>query len=101
MSENRVSAFVVQELPGRLRLKIPEKRGDEAYFTRLCAHLINGPSITWVSGNPRTGSLLILYPPAIHAADLLLRAKRLGLIFPEPRSNPVRQSLFEYTSCRH
>lgn len=99
MAERRISAFVVQELPGRLRLKIPEKRGDQAYFARLAAQLGEDRHIGQVRGNARTGSLLILHPPAIVAADLIARSERLGLVFPAQRLVPVRQSLFEYVSA--
>ena len=99
MSEHGISAFVVQDIPGRLRVKIPAKRGDEAYFARIAARFCKVPSVLQASGNPRTASLLILYSPRLRPEELRSRARRLGLMFPEPRSNSARHSLFEYASA--
>jgi hypothetical protein len=93
MAEPKVSAFVVHELPGRLRLKIPEKRGDTAYFARLAEQLPHCPGILRVDGRVHTGSLLVLHGAATRAADIDAYAGRLGLFSLTDRPATPRRTL--------
>jgi hypothetical protein len=63
---------------GRLRVKIPEKRRDEAFFTNLEQRLAPWDSIEQVEVNPLTASVLV------HFSDL-------GALFAE---NAMRNDLF-------
>src|SRR5260370_19128165 len=63
---------------GRLRVKIPEKRRDEAFFTNLEQRLASWDSIEQVEVNPLTASVLV------HFSDL-------GALFAE---NAMRNGLF-------
>jgi hypothetical protein len=67
----------VHALPGRKRLKIEEKRGDEAYFNTVEKALSDSPGVLRVETNYRTGSVLVHHRPDEPSA--LLRAKELGL----------------------
>ena len=49
----------VHALPGRTRLRIDEKRGDEAYFTTVESALRDYPGILAVETNSRTASVLV------------------------------------------
>lgn len=66
-------ARVVHALPGRKRLKIEEKRGDEAYFNTVEKALSDSPGIVRVETNCRTGSVLVYHrrdePSALQHAE--------------------------------
>jgi hypothetical protein len=49
----------VHALPGRTRLRIDEKRGDETYFLAVESALSDYPGISWVETNSRTASVLV------------------------------------------
>ncbi|SFH39906.1 hypothetical protein SAMN05216299_110109 [Nitrosospira sp. Nsp14] len=49
----------VHGLPGRTRLRIDEKRGDETYFTTVENALRDYPGISAVETNSRTASVLV------------------------------------------
>ena len=52
-------ARVAHSLPGRKRVKIDEKRGDEAYFTVLEKELSGYPGILDIETNRVTGTMLV------------------------------------------
>jgi hypothetical protein len=55
------SAFLEHQLPGRIRLRIPAKRGDCAFFETARQGLAANATVKEVIANPETGSLLIRY----------------------------------------
>lgn len=55
------SAYVSHRTRDRLRLKVPERRHDAAYFDRLKAQLLRYPGVTAVVVNPLTASALVHY----------------------------------------
>ncbi|SEP39477.1 HMA2 domain-containing protein [Nitrosovibrio sp. Nv6] len=58
------AARLVHALPGRKRIRVAEKRGDEKYFASLENGLADCPGILAVNANFLTGSVLVR-----HAAD--------------------------------
>jgi hypothetical protein len=70
-------ARVVHALPGRKRLKIEEKRGDEAYFNTVEKALSDSLGVLRVETNCRTGSVLVHHRPGEPSA--LQRAEEQGL----------------------
>lgn len=52
-------ARLIHSLPGRKRIKIDEKRGDEAYFMALKEELADCPDILTVEANHLTGTVLV------------------------------------------
>ena len=74
-----VSAFVVHELFGRLRLRIPEKRKDGAYFAELAERLSECPGVTRVESNALTGSVLLLHTEETTATDVARYAEQTAL----------------------
>jgi hypothetical protein len=55
------SAVVVHQLPGRVRLSIPEKRGDGDYFRMLCQRLSGVDGVRSVKTNAVAGSILLQF----------------------------------------
>jgi hypothetical protein len=54
-------ARVVHALPRRKRIRIPEKRGDEAYFARLKETLADCPGVVAVETSPATAGVLVCH----------------------------------------
>lgn len=58
-------AHLIHQVPGRVRLKIPEKRSDQSFFEALAERLKECTGVTEVNVNGRTGSLLIRHSVAL------------------------------------
>ncbi|MBK1618729.1 hypothetical protein CKO42_09835 [Lamprobacter modestohalophilus] len=56
-------AYQVHRTRERMRLRLPDRRHDEAFFAELCEQLTALPGIVEVSGNPSTAGLLIRLDP--------------------------------------
>lgn len=67
------TAHVVHHLPGRLRLRIPEKRMNQIYFDNLKAQALEFGGVEHVSVDPLTGSLLIRHVLADEELTTLLQ----------------------------
>jgi hypothetical protein len=52
-------AFVVHRTPTRIRIKIPDRQRQQAYFAALERVLIQHPNILRVESNPLTASVII------------------------------------------
>ena len=52
-------AVIVHQLPGRLRLRLNQQRGDSAYFSALSENLARLDSVEQVKVNASTGSVVI------------------------------------------
>jgi hypothetical protein len=76
------SAQVEHAIPGRLRLRIPERRGDPAFFTALEQRFGEAPWLRQVRTNWRTASVLLLHEGA--AEDIAAFAKDAQLFAIEP-----------------
>jgi len=61
MGEFPEDTYLSHVSKGRLRLRIPSKKRDAAFFSRLQAVLSAIPGIDQVKVNPSSGSLLILH----------------------------------------
>jgi Heavy metal associated domain 2 len=57
----KAKAQRVHNVPGRTRFKIPERRGDHAFFHDISEELRKFPSVREVETNPVTASLLLHY----------------------------------------
>jgi hypothetical protein len=66
-------ADLVHTMPGRARLRIPDRRGDAVYFASIATGLSTIPGIYKVEVRPLTGSILLQHGPPIeriiHAAE--------------------------------
>lgn len=72
------NAFITHVTRERVRIKIPSKKGDSAYFASLkekLAALSELPGIQRIEANPLTGSILVLHTLDLEAMDLGLVAQ--------------------------
>jgi copper chaperone CopZ len=67
--------------PGRMRIRVPDRRGDERFSHQIERELIRTPGITRVQSNPLTGSVLILFDPLrVDDRQILDDLGRMGLV---------------------
>jgi hypothetical protein len=55
------AAQVIHDSPGRLRLKLPDRRGETGLFAEVGGRLAQAPGVAEVRTNARTASILILH----------------------------------------
>lgn len=55
-------AYIVHQIAGRVRLRIRNKRQDQAYFDELCSQLQSLDCIEDVRVNCNTGSIILRHP---------------------------------------
>lgn len=65
-------------LPGRIRLRFPDRRRDTAFFEQLVGLLSQHPAVEEAHANPLTGSLLVRHSGPID--ELARAAVDMGLI---------------------
>jgi Heavy metal associated domain 2 len=75
----RQRAYVVHRTAGRLRIKIPAQRRNEAFFAHLRRQLALHEEIVGVEANPLTGSVVIWHRNDFDLGDL--HCAFLGLDF--------------------
>lgn len=79
--------------PGRVRLRVAQRRGQAAYFETLSQRLGQEPMVRGVQVNARTGSVLLHFQPSADWPALRRRAAELGLfavVMPPARAAPAR-----------
>jgi hypothetical protein len=93
MTEQRIqpAAYIKHQLPGRVRLKIPQKKGDFGYFESLGESFANCHGVTQLHLNPPSASLLICHTEESDFSEIVEFAEKLGwfTICPEPEVNPI------------
>jgi hypothetical protein len=62
-----VKAYVVHHAPGRIRLRIPERRHHASFFADLQERLSKCANVTAAEANPLTGGILVRYTGEIDA----------------------------------
>jgi len=83
-------ASIAHRAPQRLRVTVPSRRGDPAFFDRLTRSLRDESAIEGGSANPVTGSVIVRHPDGAEPMDLLRRAFDLIELEddePPPRAN--------------
>ncbi len=88
-------AHVSHGIASRLRIKIPSKKGDVAYFSTLQERLPNCPGVGEIKVNPQTGSALICYECEKKALAEFAKKNDLFLL---RRSTPRRKTLFGHVA---
>lgn len=78
-NENHPSAYIKHQLPGRVRLKIPQKKGDLGYFDRIAELFADCPGITQLQLNPPAASVLICHGAETHFVTIAEFAQTNGL----------------------
>lgn len=56
-------AYIAHSIPGRIRIKVPDGKGNPALLEKLRELLQSAPAVKTVDCNPLTGSVLIHYSP--------------------------------------
>lgn len=89
MSVDLPAAEVAHAMPGRTRLRLPDRRGDAAFFASMASGLLSLPGVFDVETRPLTGSVLIAH---FNPLDELGDAARTAGLF-NLRPAPVAPSL--------
>ena len=63
-------AYIKHQLSGRVRLKIPKKRGNYQYFDKVADVLADCEGITQLQLNPSSASLLIQHGPGVQFSSI-------------------------------
>lgn len=75
----RPSAFIKHQLPGRVRLKVPAKRGDFRYFNRMAEVFAECAGITQLQLNPFAASILVCHGADTPFNEIVSFAENKGL----------------------
>ena len=75
-------AHIVHSLPGRTRLKLPNRRGEPDYFTRLSECLSQCAGVVRVQANLRTGSLLLEHTVSLEQIAAFAQTHQLFTLAP-------------------
>ena len=78
-NDNPPFAYIKHQLPGRVRLKIPQKRGDFRYFARLAGLFADCTDITQLQLNPSAASILICHGTETQFLNITEFAQTNGL----------------------
>jgi hypothetical protein len=79
----KVDALYVHALEGRLRLRIPQVKGAAKKAREVEGLLRQIVGVDYVSANPITGSVLIIYNPRLlEQADLVAALTEAGYLSP-------------------
>lgn len=86
-------ATIQHQIPGRLRLRIPARRGDVSFFHHIVQALSKLPSIAELSAIPLTGSIIIRHSGSAQAIAAAATEQGLFEIGPEePKKAPAPSS---------
>lgn len=90
-------AYVLHRTPNRLRMKVPDRRGDRAFFRSLQRTLSLHPDVFRVEVNPRSASVIVRCQGNFDLASINNPFLGLSLVAEAPRravasSRPVRPS---------
>jgi len=78
--DTSITAYIVHRVPGRLRLRIPVRRGDAVFFARLSEALRQCTGVLTVTHNAATGSLVLITLETVTVEAVVLFAReRLAL----------------------
>ncbi|MBC7857859.1 MAG: hypothetical protein H7Z39_03595 [Burkholderiaceae bacterium] len=86
MAEN---AVIAHQIPGRIRFRLLERRGDGAYFSELATKLGHIDAIDRVKPNPTTGSVVLEYSGSLNA---LIEQMQLQEVYMNIQRNPPQSS---------
>jgi len=92
-----MDSLYVHSLEGRLRIKIPRVKGAAEQAQEVERQLRQSLGVEYVSANPITGNVLILYNPGLTSQDDILSSlKELGYLS-QPGPEVVRRIGFHST----
>lgn len=73
------AALIAHHTPGRVRLEVPSRRGDQAFFAALSERVASGNGARRVRANPLTASVVVEYAGAFDAVLGALRDAELSV----------------------
>lgn len=83
-------ATIQHQIPGRLRLRIPARRGDVSFFHGIVQALSKLPGVEKLDAIPLTGSIIIRHSGSAQAIAAAATEQRLFEIGPEePKEAPA------------
>jgi hypothetical protein len=59
-------AYIEHQLPGRVRLRVPSRRGEVPFFEKVVRELSKHPAIRELTATPLTGSITLQHFEALH-----------------------------------
>jgi hypothetical protein len=80
------SAHIAHESAGRLRVRVPARRGNEGFFQQAVDALASMPGVSHVQANPVTASILVLHEREVANVAEFAEQQRLFRLDPEPSS---------------
>ena len=81
-------AYIEHQLPGRMRLRIPSRRGEVPFFESIVQKLSKHPAIRELNASPLTGSITLQYLEPLQAITATAADQRLFEICRlEPKTN--------------
>lgn len=91
------TAAIVHFTSGRVRIRIPEKKNDPAFFKSVANNLKDIPEIKGIGPNPLTGSLVLEgeFSGVGQVADLLKTNTLFQLEIPKTDGTPLRQKVYQ------
>jgi hypothetical protein len=89
-------AHICHLIPGRVRLRIPSRRGDIKYFTLVHRKLAALDGVQLVVVNPSTSSLLISHSLAVNRLIEYAKVENLFEVTPNRPSAPVSDIISEH-----
>ena len=81
----------VHSLEGRLRIKIPRVKGAAGQAQEVERQLRQSLGVEYVSANPITGNVLILYNPGLTSQDDILSSLKVLGYLSQPGPEMVRR----------
>ena len=63
-------------LDGRLRIKVPEVKGDPLKASKVVGTLRKLRGVTYVHANPTTGSVVVLFEPEVISPEQIVQVLR-------------------------
>jgi hypothetical protein len=77
-----IASSYIHALEGRLRIKIPAAKGNDAKAREIERHLLHFAGVDSVSANPTTGNVLILYNSRLTRQERLISSlKESGYLY--------------------
>jgi len=91
MNADLPKAYIKHQLAGRVRIKIPQKQSDDAYFERVGKMIARCDAVTRVQKNPASASLLIQHgsAPFVEIAEFAKNAGLFRLVETKPDNGEV------------
>ena len=86
------AALIAHHTPGRVRLEVPSRRGDQAFFADLSERVAGGHGASRVRANPLTASVVVEYAGQFDALLSVLRDAELAVAATAPDASRARPS---------